>query len=287
MSTVTRFAPSPTGLMHLGHAFSAYCGWRRARESGGIWRLRLEDIDQTRCTPQYAAAILEDLQWLGLHWDGDVRVQSAHLPDYLSRLEQLYGMGLTYPCFCTRAEIARAQAAPHVMEPNYVGTCRHLPLAAREAKLQAGLPFAVRLNCGAAMRVTGPMTFYEEGFGWLEAMPGQLGDVVLARKDTPSSYHLCVVSDDALQEVTHVVRGEDLRQATHVQVLLQKLLGVPTPVYAHHPLLRDGGGKRLAKRDHAATLRGIRQSGVAASRIIERLQPRYAGTLLPGDFLPA
>jgi glutamyl-Q tRNA(Asp) synthetase len=268
MRITTRFAPSPTGYLHLGHAFSAWNSWVRA----DVFRLRLEDIDTMRCRPEYAAAIMEDLRWLGLEWDGEVRAQSAHLEEYQAALEVLRALGLLYPCFCTRAEIARAQAAPHGAEAVYPGTCRHLSAAARAERIDAGAAYALRLDMAAAVHQAGARRFFEEGKGWVEANPLPFGDVVLARKDTPTSYHLCVVHDDALQGITHVIRGEDLFEATHVHVLLQALLGLVTPVYAHHRLLRDAQGRRLAKRDFAATLRAMRAAGVQPSAILREFE---------------
>jgi glutamyl-Q tRNA(Asp) synthetase len=268
---VTRFAPSPTGHLHLGHAFSASLAHSRARATGGRFLLRLEDIDATRCRPEFAAGILSDLEWLGLRWDGQVRVQSAHLPDYAAALERLDARGLLYPCFCSRAEIARAQAAPHGAAPVYPGTCRALPPAERRARIEAGAPYALRLDVGLALQGIGDLGFFEEPSGWVTAAPQLLGDVVLARRDVPTSYHLCVTHDDALQGVTHVIRGEDLRDSTHVHVLLQRLLGLPTPIYAHHRLLTDALGKRLAKRDFAATLRSMREAGETAVSVLKKL----------------
>jgi len=265
---VTRFAPSPTGHLHLGHAYSAWAAWRRAER----FHLRLEDIDTTRCRPEYAAGILEDLEWLGLRWHGAPRVQSEHLPEYRAALAQLDSRGLLYPCFCTRAEIARAQSAPHGAEPVYPGTCRHLGPHEAAARIAAGAPHALRLNLERALAQAGPLRFFEESQGWITAQPQRLGDAVLARKDIPTSYHLCVVHDDAAQGITHVIRGEDLFEATHLHVLLQALLGLPTPIYAHHPLLRDASGRRLAKRDGAQTLRSLRQSGIAAEAILKRFK---------------
>lgn len=268
MKIISRFAPSPTGYLHLGHAFSAWNAWTRA----DVFLLRLEDIDTARCRPEFAAAILEDLRWLGLDWDGDVRVQSAHFAEYQAALEILRGRGLLYPCFCTRAEIARAQAAPHGVELVYPGTCRHLSEAARAEKIAAGVAYALRLDMAAAVKQAGAGRFFEESRGWIEANPLPFGDVVLARKDTPTSYHLCVVHDDALQGITHVIRGEDLFEATHVHVLLQALLGLPVPVYAHHRLLHDAQGRRLAKRDFAATLRAMRAAGMEPGAILQQFE---------------
>jgi glutamyl-Q tRNA(Asp) synthetase len=272
MPIISRFAPSPTGLLHLGHAFSA---WQVRRRADFMW-LRLEDIDTGRCRAEFAAGILEDLQWLGLGWEGEVRAQSQHLPDYQAALEKLQAMSVIYPCFCSRAEIARASAAPHGAEAIYPGTCRHLTSAARAQKISAGGAHAWRLDVTAARRLAGSLRFFEEGTGWVEARPELLGDAVLARRDTPSSYHLCVVRDDALQGVTHVIRGEDLREATHLHVLLQKLLGCSTPVYAHHKLLKNAEGKRLAKRDKAASLRGLREAGIEPGTILQQFEDASA-----------
>jgi len=268
MSIISRFAPSPTGHLHLGHAYSAWMVFKRAN----IFHLRLEDIDTTRCRPEFAASIEEDLRWLGLDWAGEIRGQSAHFPEYAASLAHLQQRGLLYPCFCSRADIARAITAPHGAEALYPGTCRHLPETERTKKIASGVPYALRLNTHTASAQAGPQKFFEEGFGWITAEPERLGDVVLARKDTPASYHLCVVYDDALQNIIHIIRGEDLRESTHIHVLLQNLLGLLTPVYAHHRLLTGPDGKRLAKRDHAATLREMRAAGTTAQTILQRFQ---------------
>jgi len=278
LSIVTRFAPSPTGYLHLGHAYSAWRAWGRARAAGGRFLLRLEDIDTTRCRPEFAAGVIEDLRWLGLGWDGEIRVQSAHLADYAAALEGLRGRGLLYPCFCSRAEIARAQAAPHAGESGvYPGICKGLSEAARQARMEAGQAYAWRLDVARAMQNAGDLRFFEERVGWVAAQPARLGDVVLARKDVATSYHLCVVHDDGVQGVTHVIRGEDLAEATHVHVLLQRLLGFATPVYAHHRLLTDSSGKRLAKRDGAATLRAKREAGEDARDVLQQLAEAVSG----------
>ena len=266
MSIVTRFAPSPTGYLHLGHAFSALLAWCRAREAGGRFLLRLEDIDPTRCRPQFAAAILEDLTWLGLDWDGEVRVQSQHFAEYRAALDALAARGLLYPCFCTRADIRQSAAAPHTPDgvPRYPGTCRGLSQDQRDARIAAGEPSALRLHMDRALATLGnaaTLTFEAAGEGTIRCHPEQFGDVVLARKDAPASYHLCVTHDDALQGVTLVTRGEDLKPATHLHRLLQALMGWPAPIYAHHPLLTDASGRRLAERDRAATLRELRAEG--------------------------
>ncbi|HBK05329.1 MAG TPA: tRNA glutamyl-Q(34) synthetase GluQRS [Acetobacteraceae bacterium] len=271
---VTRFAPSPTGFLHLGHAFSAFNAWRRAREAGGRFLLRLEDIDPGRCRPEYAAAIQQDLSWLGLDWDGLVRVQSEHLAEYRAALDTLAEQGLVYPCFCTRAEVARevsaSAAAPHGPDgaPLYPGTCRRLSPNEGAERIAAGERFALRLDMAAALRPG--LCFEEEGQGRIACHPERFGDVVLSRKDAPASYHLCVTHDDALQGVTLVTRGEDLKPATDLHRLLQELMGWPAPVYAHHRLLVDAAGQRLAKRDRAVTLRSLRADGVSAQTIIDR-----------------
>jgi glutamyl-Q tRNA(Asp) synthetase len=276
---ITRFAPSPTGYLHLGHAFSAFNAWKRARDAGGRFVLRLEDIDPDRCRPHYASAILEDLAWLGLDWDGPVRVQSEHLPEYQAVLDRLAEQRLLYPCFCTRADIARevaaSAAAPHGPDGAtlYPGTCRRLSPAERVDRIAAGERFALRLDMAAAVRQRSSrdhLSYMEEGEDRVACHPERFGDVVLARKDAPASYHLCVTHDDALQGVTLVTRGADLKPATDLHRLLQVLMGWPTPTYAHHRLLTDPAGRRLAKRDKAVTLRSLRADCVSARAIIER-----------------
>ena len=273
MSVVTRFAPSPTGELHLGHAYSALIAWRRAREAkGGRFLLRIEDIDIRRCRREFEAAILTDLKWLGLDWDGEVRRQSEHFADYGKVLDQLDARGLIYPCFCTRADIAAAGSAPHGPDgPLYPGTCRILSRQERRERIDAGREFCLRLDCARAAQEAGPYEFFDEGHGAVTGNPLLFGDVVLARKDTPTSYHLAVTLDDHLQGVTLVTRGEDLLPSTHVHVLLQKLLRFETPRYAHHKLLTDPSGRRFAKRDRALTLRALRESGKTATEIREML----------------
>lgn len=272
---ITRFAPSPTGYLHLGHAFSALNAWKRARSAGGRFLLRLEDIDLGRCRPCFATAILEDLTWLGLDWDGPPRIQSEHLADYQAVLDKLRERHLVYPCFCTRADIAREIAAsanaPHAPDgaPLYPGTCRRLSPAERASRIAAGEPFALRLDMAAALQPD--LSYEEEAGGRIACHPEQFGDVVLARKDAPASYHLCVTHDDALQGVTLVTRGVDLQPATSLHRLLQTLIGWPAPAYAHHPLLTDPAGRRLAKRDSAMTLRSLRAEGISARAIIQRV----------------
>ena len=265
----TRFAPSPTGLLHIGSAYAALVAWR-AREPGGRFLLRIEDIDQTRCRPEYTDAIDADLRWLGLDWDGPVRRQSEHFADYRATLDRLDAMGLLYPCFCTRADIAAAASAPHGPDgPTYPGTCRHLPDA--PARIAAGIPYALRLDMEAACRRTGPLTYVEQGEGRLPCHPAAFGDPVLARKDTPASYHLCVTHDDALQGVTLVTRADDLRPATSLHRLLQALLAWPEPAYAHHPLLRDAAGHRLAKRHGSLSIRALRDAGRSPTDILAEI----------------
>lgn len=262
----TRFAPSPTGLLHLGSAYSALVGWRRARAAGGRFLLRIEDIDPTRCRPEHAAAIIEDLAWLGIDWDGDVRRQSEHLEEYRAALDRLQAMGLLYPCFCTRgdieAEIARSGHAPHGPEgPVYPGTCRAIPASQREARIAAGEAHALRLDMAQAVALAGPLDWQDEEKGTIRATPEAFGDVVLARKETPTSYHLSVTLDDALQGVTLVTRGMDLFEATQIHRLLQALFDLPVPLYAHHRLLTGPDGRRYAKRDRSLTIAALREAG--------------------------
>jgi len=264
---ITRFAPSPTGLLHIGHALSALFA-RAEAGPGGRFLLRLEDIDRTRCRPEFAVAIEQDLAWLGLDWARPVRVQSAHFAEYAGVLEGLRARGLVYPCFCTRsAAITEAAGAPHGLGPIYPGTCRHLSDALRADRIAAGVPHALRLDLARAQAETGPLAWRDLDRGLIVAAPERLGDVVLARKDSPTSYHLSVTWDDALQGVDLVTRGEDLFEATHLHRLLQALLGLPVPVWRHHRLLLDANGKRFAKRDKAPTLRAMRAAGQTPAEI--------------------
>ncbi|MCC7045384.1 MAG: tRNA glutamyl-Q(34) synthetase GluQRS [Alphaproteobacteria bacterium] len=271
MLETTRFAPSPTGYLHLGHAYSALFA-RRAAGRDGRFLLRIEDIDPTRCRAEYATAIREDLAWLGLRWEEPVRVQSSHFADYRAALDKLLAAGLLYPCFCTRAdiqaEIARSGEAPHGPDGLlYPGTCRHLDASARAARIASGTPYALRLDMAQASSRAGDLGWRDAARGEVGATPRVFGDVVLARKETPASYHLAVTMDDALQGVSLVTRGEDLFAATHIHRLLQALLGLPTPRYHHHALLVSADGKRLAKRDRAATLRDLRAAGTTAAQV--------------------
>lgn len=264
MSFVTRFAPSPTGYLHLGHAYSALTAFEAARAAGGRFLVRIEDIDQGRARAEFEAAIFEDLAWLGVEWERPVRRQSEHMDEYARVLQGLIERELVYRDFRTRREIAEAiAAAPHApTEDRFTGGA--LPSEEEQARLAAGEPFAWRLSLKKARAALGPAYFalvFEDETGPVRAEPERLGDVVLARKDFPTSYHLASVWDDALQGVTHVIRGEDLRESAHLHVLLQRLLGLPQPTYRHHRLILGADGKRLAKRDQAATLRALRESG--------------------------
>jgi glutamyl-Q tRNA(Asp) synthetase len=272
---VTRFAPSPTGHLHLGHAASALTGWTVARQSAGRFLLRIEDIDPARCRPEYEAAIYEDLAWLGLDWEEPVRRQSEHLDDYAAALRRLESLGVIYPCFCSRkeiaAEIAAAAQAPHGPEgPLYPGTCRSLAGAQRTERIERGDAYALRLDAGRAAAMAGPLTWQERDRGQIAVEPQTLGDVVLARKDVPASYHLAVTVDDHNQGITLVVRGQDLFHATHLHRLLQALLGLNKPAYHHHPLLLIEEGKRLSKRDGALALRRMRADGFSAAEVRKR-----------------
>ncbi len=273
MKLVTRFAPSPTGRLHLGHAFSALLAHDFARSRGGAFLLRIEDIDPGRSRSEHVDSIIEDLGWLGIEWDGEIIFQSERLPLYAEALDRLRGADLVYPCFCTRseiaAEIAASAAAPHPGSgfgtggrdgPLYPGTCRALPPGEREGRM-AGEPHAWRLDMAAASSRAGPL-YWGDGDTEVRAEPEAHGDVVLARKDSPVSYHLAVTVDDAAQGVTDVVRGRDLYSATDVHRLLQALLRLPTPLYRHHGLLLGADGRRLAKRHGAPTLRELREEGV-------------------------
>ena len=278
----TRFAPSPTGYLHKGHAFSALTAFGAARAAGGRFILRIEDIDSTRVRPEYDAALLEDLHWLGLSWEEPVRRQSGRLADYRAALDRLRAAGLAYRCFRTRkevwGEIARAPHGPGEGPEQQVFRGAPLPADKEARRLQAGEAFAWRLSLDAARAALGEagwaaLAFTEQGEGpdgergRIRARPELAGDVVLARKDVGVAYHLAVTVDDALQGITHVIRGQDLFQACHIQRLLQALLGLPEPLYRHHPLLLSPAGQRLAKRDRAESLREIRARRVGAAEL--------------------
>jgi glutamyl-Q tRNA(Asp) synthetase len=279
---VFRFAPSPNGYLHLGHAYSALLNFNLARRMGGRFLLRMEDIDATRCRPEFEAAIHEDLAWLGISWETPVRRQSEHFARYREAVEKLAGLGLIYPSFESRAEIARLVAqrearAPWPRDPDgaplYPGPAKSLSLDERERLLARGEPYALRLDMAAACARAGALSWKELGegpsgeTGVVAAQPEAWGDVILARKEMPTSYHLSVVIDDALQGVTDVVRGRDLFWSTSVHVLLQQLLGIPQPVYRHHRLIEDASGHKLSKSTQATALRELRGQGAAPEDI--------------------
>jgi len=279
---IFRFAPSPNGYLHLGHALSALINFEMARATRGSFLLRIEDIDTTRCRPEYEQAIYDDLAWLGIVWDEPVRRQSQHFDDYRSALVRLDSEGLLYASFESRAEIAaliaaRERQAAWPRDPDgaplYPGSAAALSAAERTRRINAGEPYALRLKMTAAIARCGTLSWIETGMTSagepeiVAAEPAAWGDVVLARKETPGSYHLSVVVDDALQGVTHVVRGQDLFRATGVQRLLQALLGLPAPIYHHHRLVLDGDGRKLSKSNRATGLRSLRQSGASAADI--------------------
>jgi len=287
---VTRFAPSPTGRLHIGHGWSALLAMDFARANGGSFRLRIEDIDGTRSRPEHVAGIDEDLNWLGVAWDGEIVFQSDRLGEYEAALGQLREMDLLYPCFCTRADIAASASAPHGPEgPLYPGTCRHLSAGERAGRIAAKEPHAWRLDMARAVQHAGQLdwlnipfpvrtelvevhSFFSARTELVQADPLGAGDVVLARKDAPASYHLSCTLDDAAMGVTHVLRGEDLFAATHVHRLLQALLGLPSPTYCHHPLLVGADGKRLAKRDGSIALADLRAQGMDPQRLAADLR---------------
>lgn len=256
----TRFAPSPTGQLHLGHAYSAVLAHGAARAARGRFLLRIEDLDQGRCRPEYVAGIEEDLRWLGLDWDGEPLVQSKRTNAYRQALERLRDDGLVYPCFCTRSDIAAALSAPHGKpHARYPGTCRGL---ADDPERRDSTPHSWRLDSAKAIARAGLPSWTEKDGRRFVASADDIDDEILARKDAPASYHLACVVDDAASGVTLVVRGADLRASTPVQRLLQALLGLSEPSYLHHPLVMHGDGRRLAKRDRAPTLAALRDSGV-------------------------
>jgi glutamyl-Q tRNA(Asp) synthetase len=279
---VFRFAPSPNGHLHLGHALSALLNFDMAREAGGRLLLRMEDIDATRCRPEYEEAIYKDLEWLGITWEQPVRRQSEHFDDYRAALAKLESWHLTFPSFESRAEIARMVADRDVRErwprdpdgaPIYPGAARQMPAEEREARIAGGEPYAIRLDMEKAMEWAGPLNWWEMGAGplgeggYVGAHPADWGDVILSRKETPTSYHLSVVVDDACQGVTHVVRGADLYRSTDVHRLLQALLGLPAPVYCHHKLILDSDGRKLAKSTQSTGLRDLRAGGATPADI--------------------
>lgn len=280
---VTRFAPSPTGRLHVGHGWSALMAHDMARAAGGLFRLRIEDIDGTRSRPEHVAGIVEDLRWLGVDWDGEILFQSERLATYDAALERLRGMDLLYPCFCTRADIQASLSAPHGPEgPVYPGTCRSLSDRERTQRIAGGEPHAWRIDMGKAAARAGPLAWAalpfpptpEAAGKQVAANPRAHGDVVLARKDAPASYHLSCTLDDAAMGVTHVLRGQDLRSATDIHRLLQALLGLPSPAYVHHPLLVGPDGRRLAKRDGSIALADLRARGADPETLADALRDR-------------
>jgi glutamyl-Q tRNA(Asp) synthetase len=279
---VFRFAPSPNGYLHLGHVYSALLNFDSARQSGGRFLLRIEDIDTVRCRPEFEAAIYEDLAWLGIAWEEPVRRQSQHLADYRDAIERLSALGLIYPSFESRAEIAKlvAQREADVRWPSdpdgaplYPGSAKQMPPEERMRLLDSGAPYALRLDMAAASARVGDLAWTEHGegpggeTGVVAARPQAWGDVILARKETPTSYHLSVVLDDALQGVTDVVRGQDLFWSTSVHRLLQALLGLPQPAYRHHRLVLDGAGLKLSKSTKATALRELRARGTTPADV--------------------
>ena len=269
MQHSTRFAPSPSGRLHLGHAFSAVLGERLAHRSGGDWHLRIEDLDPGRCRPEFVGEILDDLAWLGIAFDGEPLVQSQRTPLYADALDRLKAERLVYPCFCTRADIAQSLTAPHGdAGAAYPGTCRGLP---DDPGRRTTTPHSWRLDSAKAMARAGLHGWTETDGTRFDSSEREIGDAILARKDAPSSYHLACVVDDAASGVTTVVRGEDLRPSTPIQRLLQQLLGLPEPTYHHHPLLLHDDGRRLAKRDLAPTLAAMRGEGVDGPALADAL----------------
>jgi glutamyl-Q tRNA(Asp) synthetase len=288
----TRFAPSPTGLLHVGNAYSALTCQRWAEQHHAELLLRIEDIDTTRCRPQYTDALIEDLCWLGLRWHGPVRRQSEHAADYAHALDRLRQKELIYPCFCTRAdirrEIARMASAPHAGEhEHYPGTCRHLSREERQERMWRQ-SYAWRIDAERALAVAGDMLTWADGHG--RRYPVHIGsDIVIGRKDIGFSYHLAVVVDDAIQGITHVIRGSDLAESTGIHRLLQALLDLDPPTYIHHELLCDDDGQRLAKRHQGTTLRGLRQAGMTAEALrncLSHSPPRWPCTGDPDSSSP-
>jgi glutamyl-Q tRNA(Asp) synthetase len=277
----TRFAPSPTGLLHLGHGFSALLAYKLAQNNNGRFYLRIEDIDQTRSRSEFIEEIYQDLKWLGVKWLEPVRIQSEHFADYENHLNILSKMDLLYPCFCTRADIKKeiegAPSAPHGFDGVvYPQICKKLSLDERLLKQQNGTPYALRLDMEKAISLlkeknAWPLYWQDQVQGKVKARPEDMGDIVIARKETPTSYHLAVTIDDHLEGVSHVIRGQDLFEATHIHRLLQALLGFETPIYHHHALLTDEDGKRLAKRNSATTLKSLREKGENPDELVKKL----------------
>jgi glutamyl-Q tRNA(Asp) synthetase len=277
MTAVFRFAPSPNGELHLGHAFSALADYALCHAAGGRFLLRMEDIDPQRCRPEYEALICEDLAWLGIAWEQPVRRQSAHMADYARAIDRLRALGLVYPSFMSRGELAAMAGPDSPRDPDgaplYPGHEGEMDAAEAARRIAAGAPHGLRLRVLKAMSLAGPLSWPETGEGpagergTVAADPSIWGDFVIARRDVPTSYHLAVVVDDALQGVTHVVRGRDLFHATAAHVLLQRLLGLPTPAYHHHRLITDASGRKLAKSDRDTSLRSLREAGATVGEV--------------------
>ena len=268
-----RFAPSPNGQLHLGHAYSALLNYELAQKTGARFLIRLEDIDTTRCTQALAKQCLDDLRWLGLTWEEPVRVQSHHFADYRTALNRLESLGLLYPCFCTRRDIGQHS---HAHDPDgaplYPGTCRHVSDSESRARIDSGTPYALRLRMDEALKIAAtPLTYprltsFRRPADTTKAQPARWGDAIMARKETPTSYHVSVVFDDALQHITHVVRGADLEAATDLHALLQSLLGLPTPTYHHHALITHNGDK-LSKSKNSPSLASLRAQGTTPDEV--------------------
>ena len=277
MDVITRFAPSPTGNLHLGHAFSALFAEREARTGNGKFLVRIEDIDTARCNSAFEASIFEDLSWLGLTWEKPVRKQSNHMADYAKGLKKLENLGLLYRCTLSRKELSEVMSAPHPdnalnsTQKTPTDTLRYISAIENKRRLGAGAPYAIRLHMGAALKLAGNLKWYDCEHGEQIAEPETFGDIVLARKDIATSYHLSVTIDDAIQGITRVTRGNDLLPATHIHRLLQELLELPTPDYHHHKMITDKNGLRLAKRNKSSTLQEMKKSGQNPEDIIQFL----------------
>ncbi len=272
---VVHFAPSPNGLLHLGHAYAAMVTHDYARERGGKFLLRIEDIDTVRTRPEFVQAILDDLHWLGQDWDGEPIFQSDRFDGYAEAIEKLKAMGLLYPCFCTRSEMRALQKEQSLLEgpdgPIYAGTCRNLHADVVAQRMETE-PHSWRLDVAKAVAITGPKTWHDDGSGERVAEPELLGDVVLVPKDTPVAYHLAVTLDDAHDGITHVVRGQDLLASTHIHRQLQALLDLPTPIYVHHTLLTDESGSKLTKSRDSASLSVLRKQGVNPHQLLKDMK---------------
>ena len=277
MDVITRFAPSPTGNLHLGHAFSALFAEREARTGNGKFLVRIEDIDTARCNSAFEASIFEDLSWLGLTWEKPVRKQSNHMADYAKGLKKLENLGLLYRCTLSRKELSEVMSAPHPdnalnsTQKTPTDTLRYISAIENKRRLGAGAPYAIRLHMRAALKLAGNLKWYDCEHGEQIAEPETFGDIVLARKDIATSYHLSVTIDDAIQGITRVTRGNDLLPATHIHRLLQELLELPTPDYHHHKMITDKNGLRLAKRNKSSTLQEMKKSGQNPEDIIQFL----------------